>query len=153
MNSITNTFSSLWSSNEKRYFNIAKPEILKLGNILNSVFSDTNLLKKKVPRIAVIGSQSSGKSSVLNGILSMDILPMGKNMVTRVPLNLQLIQSDMMKAEFGNYNNVEWKVIKTVVLTDPIPTKEELEQISRQIEAQTIDIALVVIQWILVFKK
>ena len=98
-------------------------------------------MKKKVPRIAVIGSQSSGKSSVLNGILSMDILPMGKNMVTRVPLNLQLIQSDMMKAEFGNYNNVEWKVIKTVVLTDPIPTKEELEQISRQIEAQTIDIA------------
>lgn len=141
MNSITSTISSLWTSNDKRYFNIAKPEILKLGNILNSVFTDTNLLKKKVPRIAVIGSQSSGKSSVLNGILSMDILPMGKNMVTRVPLNLQLIQSDMMKAEFGNYINVEWKVIKTVVLTDPLPTKEEVEQIRKQIEAQTIDIA------------
>ena len=42
--------------------------------------------------------------TVLNGILSMDILPTGKSMVTRTPLNLDLIQTETdMFAEFGKY--------------------------------------------------
>ena len=35
----------------------------------------------------------------------MDILPTGKNMVNRTPLNIQLIQTnDVMICELGNYN-------------------------------------------------
>jgi dynamin 1-like protein len=39
----------------------------------------------------VIGSQSSGKSSVLENIVGRDFLPRGSGIVTRRPLVLQLI--------------------------------------------------------------
>ena len=41
----------------------------------------------------VIGGQSSGKSSLLNSIMSADILPLGEQMVTRTPLHLQLVNN------------------------------------------------------------
>lgn len=39
----------------------------------------------------MIGSQSSGKSSVLENIVGRDFLPRGTGIVTRRPLVLQLI--------------------------------------------------------------
>lgn len=44
-----------------------------------------------LPRIVVVGSQSSGKSSVLESIVMRDFLPRGKDIVTRRPLILQLV--------------------------------------------------------------
>lgn len=46
-----------------------------------------------LPSIVVIGSQSSGKSSVLECIVGHDFLPKGQNMVTRRPLELTLVHS------------------------------------------------------------
>ncbi|PRP82407.1 dynamin-2 [Planoprotostelium fungivorum] len=43
-----------------------------------------------LPQIVVIGSQSSGKSSVLENIVGKDFLPRGSGIVTRRPLVLQL---------------------------------------------------------------
>ncbi|KAI9294228.1 hypothetical protein K502DRAFT_324918 [Neoconidiobolus thromboides FSU 785] len=43
-----------------------------------------------LPQIVVIGSQSSGKSSVLENIVGKDFLPRGTGIVTRRPLVLQL---------------------------------------------------------------
>lgn len=43
-----------------------------------------------LPQIAVVGSQSSGKSSVLENIVGRDFLPRGSGIVTRRPLVLQL---------------------------------------------------------------
>ena len=39
-----------------------------------------------LPQIVVIGSQSSGKSSVLENIVGRDFLPRGSGIVTRRPL-------------------------------------------------------------------
>lgn len=39
-----------------------------------------------LPQITVIGSQSSGKSSVLENIVGRDFLPRGSGIVTRRPL-------------------------------------------------------------------
>lgn len=47
-----------------------------------------------LPQIAVIGSQSSGKSSVLENIVGKDFLPRGIGIVTRRPLILQLVNID-----------------------------------------------------------
>ncbi|TFL03991.1 P-loop containing nucleoside triphosphate hydrolase protein [Pterulicium gracile] len=47
----------------------------------------------KLPSIVVIGSQSSGKSSVLEAIVGHEFLPKGNNMVTRRPIELTLIHS------------------------------------------------------------
>lgn len=41
----------------------------------------------------MVGSQSSGKSSVLESIVGRDFLPRGSGIVTRRPLVLQLIQT------------------------------------------------------------
>jgi hypothetical protein len=56
-----------------------------------------------LPQIAVVGSQSSGKSSVLENIVGRDFLPRGSGIVTRRPLILQLIHLpfDSKKAEDG----------------------------------------------------
>ncbi|GIQ90528.1 dynamin superfamily protein [Kipferlia bialata] len=43
-----------------------------------------------LPQIVVVGSQSSGKSSVLEHICHRDFLPRGSGIVTRRPLILQL---------------------------------------------------------------
>lgn len=47
-----------------------------------------------LPAIAVVGGQSSGKSSVLESIVGKDFLPRGSGIVTRRPLVLQLHKVD-----------------------------------------------------------
>ncbi|OWM70383.1 dynamin-related protein 5A-like [Punica granatum] len=47
-----------------------------------------------LPAIAVVGGQSSGKSSVLESIVGKDFLPRGSGIVTRRPLVLQLHRID-----------------------------------------------------------
>ncbi|AET38177.1 dynamin-like GTPase VPS1 Ecym_2448 [Eremothecium cymbalariae DBVPG len=50
-----------------------------------------------LPQITVVGSQSSGKSSVLENIVGRDFLPRGSGIVTRRPLVLQLINRRVKK--------------------------------------------------------
>jgi len=47
-----------------------------------------------LPRIAVLGTQSSGKSSLLENIVGLDFLPRGSGVVTRRPLELRLVHTD-----------------------------------------------------------
>ncbi|XP_047334200.1 phragmoplastin DRP1E-like [Impatiens glandulifera] len=47
-----------------------------------------------LPSVAVVGGQSSGKSSVLESIVGRDFLPRGSGIVTRRPLVLQLYKLD-----------------------------------------------------------
>ncbi|TGZ80102.1 hypothetical protein EX30DRAFT_320750 [Ascodesmis nigricans] len=56
--------------------------------VFNTIGSDSGL---DLPQIVVVGSQSSGKSSVLENIVGRDFLPRGSGIVTRRPLVLQLI--------------------------------------------------------------
>ena len=44
----------------------------------------------QLPRIASLGTQSSGKYSVLEFIVGLDFLPRGDGVVTRRPLELRL---------------------------------------------------------------
>lgn len=53
-----------------------------------------------LPQLVVIGSQSSGKSSVLEAIVQRDFLPRGRDIVTRRPIVLQLITSKEEFVEF-----------------------------------------------------
>jgi dynamin 1-like protein len=47
-----------------------------------------------LPRIAVLGGQSAGKSSVLESIVGLDILPRNEGLCTRRPLELRLNHID-----------------------------------------------------------
>lgn len=65
------------------------PITCKLQDVLNALTGPEN--KINLPQIVVIGSQSSGKSSVLEGIVGRSFLPRGQGIVTRRPLILQLV--------------------------------------------------------------
>mmetsp|Transcript_41755 Transcript_41755/g.110021 ORF Transcript_41755/g.110021 Transcript_41755/m.110021 type:complete len:126 (+) Transcript_41755:51-428(+) len=47
-----------------------------------------------LPRIVVAGTQSSGKSSVLESIIGLDVLPRHAGVCTRRPLELRLVHLD-----------------------------------------------------------
>ncbi|KAI3653434.1 hypothetical protein MP228_001381 [Amoeboaphelidium protococcarum] len=67
-------------------------DLIKKVNKLQDAFSATGSSNPiDLPQIVVIGSQSSGKSSVLENIVGRDFLPRGTGIVTRRPLILQLI--------------------------------------------------------------
>ena len=55
-----------------------------------------------MPRIAVCGSQSSGKSSLLESIVGLNFLPRGSGVVTRRPLELRLVRTkNLSEPPFG----------------------------------------------------
>ncbi|KAJ9661206.1 Dynamin- GTPase protein [Neophaeococcomyces mojaviensis] len=67
-------------------------DLLKTVNKLQDlVFNTIGNDSLDLPQIVVVGSQSSGKSSVLENIVGRDFLPRGSGIVTRRPLILQLI--------------------------------------------------------------
>lgn len=66
-------------------------ELIPVVNKLQDIVTNTSLTDLDLPLLTVIGSQSAGKSSVLENIVGRDFLPRGTGIVTRRPLILQLI--------------------------------------------------------------
>ncbi|MBA0667089.1 hypothetical protein Goklo_000213, partial [Gossypium klotzschianum] len=60
-------------------------------------------LWEALPSVAVVGGQSSGKSSVLESIVGRDFLPRGSGIVTRRPLVLQLHKTDEGSQEYAEF--------------------------------------------------
>ncbi|XP_039745833.1 dynamin-1-like protein isoform X5 [Pararge aegeria] len=85
------------------------PVINKLQDVFNTVGADAIQL----PQIVVLGTQSSGKSSVIESLVGRSFLPRGPGIVTRRPLILQLVYSpkdskEHRSAEEGTVNLEEW---------------------------------------------
>ncbi|XP_063690550.1 uncharacterized protein LOC134823134 [Bolinopsis microptera] len=72
-------------------------------NKLQDVFTTAGVSSKEIdlPQIVVVGSQSTGKSSVLENIAKQNFLPRGMGIVTRRPLVLQMIQAASKKVISG----------------------------------------------------
>ena len=74
------------------------PMLIKMQEAFNVINVGNSI---QLPQIVVVGSQSTGKSSVLESIVGRDFLPRGSGIVTRCPLILNLRRIDpleMMKA-------------------------------------------------------
>ncbi|XP_059190982.1 dynamin-1-like protein isoform X2 [Centropristis striata] len=109
------------------------PVINKLQDVFNTVGADIIQL----PQIVVVGTQSSGKSSVLESLVGRDILPRGTGIVTRRPLILQLVHIDSddrrKTSEENGIDGEEWGKFlhtKNKIYTD-------FEEIRQEIEAET----------------
>ncbi|KAJ2089618.1 mitochondrial dynamin GTPase Msp1 [Coemansia sp. RSA 487] len=99
-------------SDENALMELTK-KLLEIQTILKSVESDNatradysgNQGSKalQLPSIVVIGSQSSGKSSVLESIVGQEFLPKGNNMVTRRPIELTLVNTPHSNEEYGEF--------------------------------------------------
>jgi len=65
-------------------------QLIPIVNKLQDVFGAIGQAPIDLPQIVTIGSQSSGKSSVLENVVGKGFLPRGTGIVTRRPLVLQL---------------------------------------------------------------
>ncbi len=83
-------------------------KMIEIRGILQQVGQSSTLT---LPSIVVIGSQSSGKSSVLEAIVGHEFLPKGNNMVTRRPIELTLINTPESRAEYGEFPDLGLKRI------------------------------------------
>ncbi|XP_005527967.1 dynamin-1-like protein isoform X4 [Parus major] len=113
------------------------PVINKLQDVFNTVGADIIQL----PQIVVVGTQSSGKSSVLESLVGRDLLPRGTGVVTRRPLILQLVHvspEDGRKGA-GDENEVdaeEWGKFlhtKNKIYTDFDEIRQEIESETERI--------------------
>ena len=65
--------------------------LISLINKLQEILAISQLkFKINLPQIVCVGSQSSGKTSIIESIVGKDFLPKGQGIVTRRPLILQL---------------------------------------------------------------
>ncbi|KJA22831.1 hypothetical protein HYPSUDRAFT_201906 [Hypholoma sublateritium FD-334 SS-4] len=108
-------------------------ELIKLVNKLQDTFSNLGG-ELDMPQLIVVGSQSSGKSSVLETIVGRDFLPRGQGIVTRRPLVLQLINTpeptDSSYREWGQFLHIDKK------FTDFSEIRKEIEQETFRVAGQ-----------------
>lgn len=84
-------------------------------------------LARQLPKIVVVGGQSSGKSSVLEAVVGRDFLPRGTGIVTRRPLELQLeTAADPNAREYGEFGHMAGQKFY------------DFEEIRKEIEAETM---------------
>ncbi|XP_054005660.1 dynamin-1-like protein isoform X3 [Hylaeus anthracinus] len=110
------------------------PVINKLQDVFNTVGSDAIQL----PQIVVLGTQSSGKSSVIESLVGRSFLPRGTGIVTRRPLVLQLVytpkdEREHRNAENGTLDLNEWGTFlhaKSRIYTN-------FDEIRKEIESET----------------
>ena len=86
--------------------------LVPLINRLQDIFSQAGVEALggdlELPQIAVVGSQSSGKSSVLEALVGRDFLPRGPEICTRRPLVLQLVHTPFHHSNHHNPAPAEW---------------------------------------------
>ncbi|KAI0249673.1 dynamin protein dnm1 [Lactifluus subvellereus] len=101
-------------------------DLIKLVNRLQDTFSNLGG-ELDMPQLAVVGSQSAGKSSVLENIVGRDFLPRGQGIVTRRPLVLQLIHTPGGD-EWGQFLHLDKRFV-------------DFAEIRREIEQETFRVA------------
>ncbi|KAI3704391.1 hypothetical protein L1987_74609 [Smallanthus sonchifolius] len=103
------------------------PLVNKLRQVLTNVRDGDSELE--LPFVAFVGSQSSGKSSVLEALVGRDFLPRGSDICTRRPLRLQLVRTDEDAGEY-EYEYGEFQ---------HLPGRQffDFAQIRAQIQAET----------------
>jgi len=87
---------------------------ISIADNVNTIFQDTERDRVFMPEIVMIGTQSSGKSSLINKIIGFDILPTGDSMVTRLPIKIKLHNTEdttEFKWKLSRIENGEVKVV------------------------------------------
>jgi hypothetical protein len=84
-------YEIVYSPTEKKILQFVNSTNELLEQITSHEISkNMNIRQINIPRLVMTGTQSSGKSSIVNKIIGMNILPIGDNMVTRTPINIRL---------------------------------------------------------------
>ncbi|KAG4933272.1 hypothetical protein JHK87_047274 [Glycine soja] len=97
-------------------------------------------LWEALPSVAVVGCQSSGKSSVLESIVGRDFLPRGSGIVTRRPLVLQLHKVEQRQQEYAEFLHLPGKRF-----TDFSMVRKEIEDETNKLTGKSKQISPVAI--------
>lgn len=93
----------IYSAKEKKTLQFVNSANELLEQIASHEISKTmNIQKINLPRLVLTGTQSSGKSSIVNRFIGMNILPTGDNMVTRTPINIRLTTATKLNECIAN---------------------------------------------------
>ncbi|CAH8329491.1 unnamed protein product [Eruca vesicaria subsp. sativa] len=110
--------------------------VIPIVNKLQDIFAQLGTHSSiELPQVAVVGSQSSGKSSVLEALVGRDFLPRGNDICTRRPLVLQLVQT---KSKSSGGSDDEWGEFLHLPSNHRI---YDFSKIRREIEAETNKLA------------
>ena len=115
------------SNNEEDKDNVLFKKLRKLINLIDQLRDCGVNEYIKLPRICSLGTQSSGKSSVLESIVGLDFLPRGDGVVTRRPLELRLCHIN---------HGEPWAVFeerKGTKFTDFIKVRETIEALTDEV--------------------
>lgn len=116
-------------------------QLIPVINRLQDVFAVVESTPLDLPQIVVVGSQSSGKSSVLESIVGRDFLPRGAGIVTRRPLVLQLFHKTSHSSgpkEWGEFlHQVSVLTVLHTAKTQPGKKYFDFDQIRQEIENET----------------
>ncbi|KAK6750773.1 hypothetical protein RB195_002626 [Necator americanus] len=114
--------------------------LIPVVNKLQDVFATLGRREDQIqlPQIVVIGSQSAGKSSVLENLVGRDFLPRGTGIVTRRPLILHLahvpVDDELRRRKpDGTMLNDDWAMFEHTsrkIFTD-------FDEVRKEIEAET----------------
>uniref|UniRef100_A0A183BJN7 Dynamin GTPase n=1 Tax=Globodera pallida TaxID=36090 RepID=A0A183BJN7_GLOPA len=123
--------------------------LIPVINKLQVVFATTGYRESEVqlPQIVVVGSQSSGKSSVLEGIVGRDFLPRGVGIVTRRPLVLHLHYcpiADPLRVQKGAPTHEDWALFghqPDEIYADFQLVREEIERETERVTGSNKDIS------------
>ncbi|XP_050446523.1 dynamin-1-like protein isoform X1 [Cataglyphis hispanica] len=112
--------------------------LIPVINKLQDVFNTVGATALQLPQIVVLGTQSSGKSSVIESLVGRSFLPRGTGIVTRRPLILQLIYTpkddrEHRSAENGTLDLEEWGMF----LHTKNKIYKDFDDIRAEIEAET----------------
>ena len=88
-------------------WNTRMQPLIPIINQLQDVFAAAGIANTfPLPQIVVVGSQSSGKSSVLEHVVGKDFLPRGSGIVTRRPLIVQCVHT-ASGPEYGTFEHTK----------------------------------------------
>ncbi|KAF9224134.1 hypothetical protein BS17DRAFT_802085 [Gyrodon lividus] len=112
-------------------------DLIKLVNRLQDTFNNLGG-ELDMPQLIVVGSQSAGKSSVLENIVGRDFLPRGQGIVTRRPLVLQLIHTSVPDPSSSPPAYTEWAQFLHIDkrFTDFNEVRREIEQETFRVAGQ-----------------
>jgi len=131
-----NSYDSVVNNTETNLNLMSNAEFLQLANFINNLPLENKNIK--LPKLVVVGTQSSGKSSLLNGLLGIDVLPTGNNMTTKCPLHIELLKStDKSTIEMGQYTTTGWECDEKININYPKISRNNIIQIKEYIETTT----------------
>src|SRR5271170_1650536 len=86
----------------------------KIMGIFKNSFSEDEIKEYKLPRVIVVGNESSGKSSLLENITKCQLFPRDSKICTKCPILVRMISGDN-KSYTISFSTNEKKTTKNII--------------------------------------